>query len=661
MTRISASLQSKNVCVNNVTNCSSAISLISLIAHLKWSSVCIIFDKESGQQAFELHHGLSTYGILAVIYPMEEVTSSQIDALSSSSQDKSTNINFTVLCQHVCLQFLEKPFEFGRKNVWRNSLLHLSRWLVGVDNVADLLDFEMADIKFDNVAVVKNYTTNKKEINNLTSTDQDESNQEGCTHQQIYTLMWQSSRRNLSPVLYTNQQLPEENKLFPNANFGFNKRKFLVNTLPFSPFVQFNNETDQYTGITIEILNQLSRDLNFTYEIQPPPDGNWGAEKYNGSWNGMVGQLQQREVDIVAAALTVHSDRETVMDFTYPYFYEFSSIIFKKSDPDNSKWTRLLDPLSTTVLILVGICLPTASFILCLLENTNPFYNKRQGKRGLHNMSDSFWYMYGALLTQGGEHMAASSSGRTLLSCWWIFCIIMAATYSANFVAFLTVRKNKPPFDDIKGLIAQDEYKWGIAGDSIYESIFKDSNLPDRKLFWKGIVAFNKTDPSVLNSETKSHIEKMLSEKYAFIDDHTGTAKLVANNCQVTLLPTDIMSTYAIGLPNNSPFVEKFSNGIMTVLESGHVSKWRTNYWPYTSHCAEESKTEAKAIKIIDLQIAFYLIGIGILLSLMFLICEYITIKCRQLLEKKGIITHPDNPVRHIKTISMTDHAVHDY
>ncbi|XP_071120304.1 uncharacterized protein [Mytilus edulis] len=240
MTRISSSLQSKDVCVNNVTNCSSALSLISLIAHLKWSSVCITFDKESGQQAFELHHGLSTYGILAVIYPLEEVTSSQIDALSSSSQDKSTNINFTVLCQHVCLKFLEKPFEFGRKNVWRNSLLHLSRWLVGVDKVADLLDFEIADIKFDNVAVVKNYTTNKKEINNLTSTDQDEGKQEGCTHQQIHTLMWQSSRRNLSPVLYTNQQLPEENKLFPNADFGFNKRKFLVNTLPFSPFVQFN-------------------------------------------------------------------------------------------------------------------------------------------------------------------------------------------------------------------------------------------------------------------------------------------------------------------------------------------------------------------------------------------------------------------------------------
>ncbi|CAC5406406.1 unnamed protein product [Mytilus coruscus] len=584
---------------------------------------------------------------------MEEVTSSKIDFLASASQDKSTNINFTVLCHNVCLQFLEKPFAFGRKHVWRNSLLHLSRWLVGVDNGGDLLDFEMADIKFDNVAIVNNFTTNINKAYNFNSTDQDEAKQDGCIVPQIYTLMWQSNRRGLSKVVYTNQQIPDENKLFPNADFGFNKRKLLVNTLPFSPFVQFSNETGQYTGITIEILNQLSYELNFTYEIQAPPDGKWGVEKYNGTWNGM-------EVDIVAASLTVHSDRETVMDFTYPYFYEFSSIIFKKSNPENSKWTRLLDPLSPTVLILIGVCLPFASFILCLLENTNPFYNKRQGERGLHNMSDSFWYMYGALLTQGGEHMAASSSGRTLLSCWWIFCIIMAATYSGNFVAFLTIRKHNHPFDDIKSLIAQDEYKWGLTGDSIYESIFKDSNLPDRKLFWNGILTFNETDPSVLNSATKPHLEKVLAEKYAFIGDHTGTAKL-GNNCEITLLPTDIMSTYAIGLPNNSPFVTKFSNGIMTVLESGHISKWKTKFWPYSSHCVEQSKTEAKTIHIIDIQIAFYLIGIGILLSLMCLICEYVTRKCRQLLEKKGIVIHPDSPVRHIGTISITDHTINDY
>ncbi|VDI82413.1 Hypothetical predicted protein [Mytilus galloprovincialis] len=69
--------------------------------------------------------------------------------------------------------------------------------------------------------------------------------------------------------------------------------------------------------------------------------------------------------------------------------------------------------------------------------------------------------------------MADSSSGRTLLSFWWIFCIIMMATYSGNLIAFLTVTKDKLPFTDLSGLVAQDKYQWGIQGGAIFEQILK--------------------------------------------------------------------------------------------------------------------------------------------------------------------------------------------
>lgn len=49
----------------------------------------------------------------------------------------------------------------------------------------------------------------------------------------------------------------------------------------------------------------------------------------------------------------------------------------------------------------------------------------------------------------------------------------MVATYSGNFVAFLTVSKTKLPFTDLEGLVAQSSYKWGTAGATIYETIFK--------------------------------------------------------------------------------------------------------------------------------------------------------------------------------------------
>lgn len=69
--------------------------------------------------------------------------------------------------------------------------------------------------------------------------------------------------------------------------------------------------------------------------------------------------------------------------------------------------------------------------------------------------------------------MAEASSGRTILTSWWIFCIILAAAYSGNFVAFLTVYKEKLPFSNIEDLIQQDTYKWGTLGSSIYETILK--------------------------------------------------------------------------------------------------------------------------------------------------------------------------------------------
>lgn len=75
----------------------------------------------------------------------------------------------------------------------------------------------------------------------------------------------------------------------------------------------------------------------------------------------------------------------------------------------------------------------------------------------------------------GSEHVAASTTGRTFLSSWWLFCIVVAATYSGNFVAFLTYQKVALPFKDINGLIAQNTYTWGTTGGTVYETLFQVS------------------------------------------------------------------------------------------------------------------------------------------------------------------------------------------
>lgn len=73
---------------------------------------------------------------------------------------------------------------------------------------------------------------------------------------------------------------------------------------------------------------------------------------------------------------------------------------------------------------------------------------------------------------EGGESVPKSPSGRTLVSAFWLFSIVLVGTYSGNLIAFLTVPLDKPPFNSLDEMIAQSEYKWGTIGASFYVTWF---------------------------------------------------------------------------------------------------------------------------------------------------------------------------------------------
>ena len=58
------------------------------------------------------------------------------------------------------------------------------------------------------------------------------------------------------------------------------------------------------------------------------------------------------------------------------------------------------------------------------------------------------------------------------MSCWWLFCIIVVAIYCGNLIAFLTVSKDKPPFNSLEELLIQKgEFRWGTLGGSAWEDL----------------------------------------------------------------------------------------------------------------------------------------------------------------------------------------------
>lgn len=56
----------------------------------------------------------------------------------------------------------------------------------------------------------------------------------------------------------------------------------------------------RYKGFSIDVLDALSKNLGFKYEIYQSPDGKYGQQLHNSSWNGMIGELINKVCPIIS-------------------------------------------------------------------------------------------------------------------------------------------------------------------------------------------------------------------------------------------------------------------------------------------------------------------------------------------------------------------------
>ena len=73
--------------------------------------------------------------------------------------------------------------------------------------------------------------------------------------------------------------------------------------------------------------------LSFEYELYMAPDGQYGEQdEETGTWNGIMGELVNRKADIGIGAIKMLAERESVIDFTVPFYDRVGiTILMKKT------------------------------------------------------------------------------------------------------------------------------------------------------------------------------------------------------------------------------------------------------------------------------------------------------------------------------------------
>lgn len=99
-------------------------------------------------------------------------------------------------------------------------------------------------------------------------------------------------------------------------------------------FMPFEFKKDgKLTGFDVELWDAIAKDLGLKYKWQTM------------DFNGIIPALQSKSIDAAIAGITIKSDREKVVDFSYPY-YDAGLILLVRAD---NKDIRSVDDLKDKV------------------------------------------------------------------------------------------------------------------------------------------------------------------------------------------------------------------------------------------------------------------------------------------------------------------------
>ncbi|KAK6194497.1 hypothetical protein SNE40_000122 [Patella caerulea] len=298
---------------------------------------------------------------------------------------------------------------------------------------------------------------------------------------------------------------------------------YKITSLEEAPYLM-PSEGKQYQGIIIDILDEMSKYSNFTYDIVTPDDKNYGSEHLPGQWNGMIGDLVHKNLDIAAAPLTITSRRAKVVDFSHPFINAGLSILYKPPDPwaNAEPLTVLFTPFTPGVWVMVAVVFIGISLFFYGIGRYSPyedcsFVGKSSTYEGL-TLFNSFLYTFSSLTWQSYTAAPRSISGRMMAGFWWMFTIMFIATYVANLTAFfLTQEPNTRniPFMTFSELSQQKRASFGVVkSGSTYWYLQNSKKTLEKRLF----AGMNKSDSNYVANINEA-IDKVRTSNYAFIGE----------------------------------------------------------------------------------------------------------------------------------------------
>ncbi|XP_042233764.1 glutamate receptor ionotropic, delta-2-like [Homarus americanus] len=413
--------------------------------------------------------------------------------------------------------------------------------------------------------------------------------------------------------------------------------KLKIVSVPHFPFMDFSRDIESGSiivprdSIDARMLKTIVSKLNFTFEHRAEPELTWGLEK-NGTFNGIIGQLQREETDFSTVAGPTPS-RFKVVDYVRTYPADIMTVI-SLNPTLLPQHLSLIRPFEGDLWFALIASVVAWGLLMWLMQRA---WGWVAGGRGV-KFSTAILYSWGALLEQPPPNTAISDSGRLLVGWWLVFCLIITTGFRSSLIAHMTVQGKTLPIETFEDLVKQDNWKWGTEPwifSGIPYDYFSKHTDPVIKTIYQKVERVTKTEglQKVLDGGfTLIHWEIYFS---IFIDSYYSDAH--GNTpFHVSKKGVPMIAFFGWAFRKGAPFYPRFCELIFRLQDAGIISHWnkdalarrvRENKAATGQHTQKDpTQVESKemSLGLHHLQGAFFLLFLGLGVAVLMLLVEYL-------------------------------------
>ena len=214
----------------------------------------------------------------------------------------------------------------------------------------------------------------------------------------------------------------------PAADNAASQKELVVGTKEAPPFAM--KDTDgNWSGISIDLWRRVAGTLGLRYRLAEEPNV-----------QGLIDGVAAGKYDVAVAALTVTAARESIVDFTQPFYVTGLGIAVPTGG--EASWAPVIHTLTSfgfaqAIGALVGLAL-IAGIVIWLFERR---HNEHFGGSAAKGLSSGVWWSTVAMTQRHtGDIGPRTLPGRLVAIVWMVASIVAIAIFTASVTSSLTIR-----------------------------------------------------------------------------------------------------------------------------------------------------------------------------------------------------------------------------